>query len=74
MLSLNKDHVVTEGNSSDRHLRYFTPREVANLMSFPKDFGFPDSVTKKQRYKLLGNSLNVKVVAYLIRLMTMEPE
>jgi tRNA (cytosine38-C5)-methyltransferase len=40
-------------------LRYFSPREVANLMGFPPAprFRFPDSVTTKQRYKLLGNSV-----------------
>lgn len=47
-------------------LRYFTPREVANLHSFPQSFGFPDQVTKKQRYSLLGNSLSVAVVTHLL--------
>ncbi|XP_025954451.2 tRNA (cytosine(38)-C(5))-methyltransferase isoform X3 [Dromaius novaehollandiae] len=47
-------------------LRYFTPREIANLHGFPPEFGFPDKVTIKQRYRLLGNSLNVRVVAKLI--------
>ncbi|XP_074280518.1 tRNA (cytosine(38)-C(5))-methyltransferase 2-like isoform X2 [Silene latifolia] len=30
-------------------LRYFTPREVANLHSFPKEFGFPDHISIRQR-------------------------
>ncbi|NXA31934.1 TRDMT methyltransferase, partial [Eudromia elegans] len=47
-------------------LRYFTPREIANLHGFPPEFEFPDKVTIKQRYRLLGNSLNVRVVAKLI--------
>ncbi|XP_068790757.1 tRNA (cytosine(38)-C(5))-methyltransferase isoform X3 [Struthio camelus] len=47
-------------------LRYFTPREIANLHGFPPEFGFPHKVTIKQRYRLLGNSLNVHVVAKLI--------
>ncbi|NXD11892.1 TRDMT methyltransferase, partial [Nothocercus nigrocapillus] len=47
-------------------LRYFTPREIANLHGFPPEFGFPAKVTIKQRYRLLGNSLNVHVVAKLI--------
>ncbi|NXU58862.1 TRDMT methyltransferase, partial [Turnix velox] len=50
-------------------LRYFTPREIANLHGFPLEFGFPDKVTTKQRYRLLGNSLNVHVVAKLISLL-----
>ncbi|KAL2085661.1 hypothetical protein ACEWY4_018981 [Coilia grayii] len=50
-------------------LRYFTPREIANLMGFPASFTFPEDVSVKQRYRVLGNSLNVHVVARLIKLM-----
>lgn len=50
-------------------LRYFTPREVARLMSFPESFDFPPATTNRQRYRLLGNSINVKVVGELIKLM-----
>ena len=94
-------------------LRWFAPREVANLLDFPADFSWPSNivndtlvahdeddeseneseiesentasqrakesrcsststtrsqtVTDKQIYQLLGNSLNVKVVAILVR-------
>lgn len=48
-------------------LRYFTPREVANLHSFPVDFNFPQHISLKQQYALLGNSLSVAVVAPLLR-------
>ncbi|XP_017012000.2 tRNA (cytosine(38)-C(5))-methyltransferase [Drosophila takahashii] len=51
-------------------LRYFTPREVARLMSFPEDFDFPAETTNRQKYRLLGNSINVKVVGELIKLLT----
>ncbi len=60
------------GNTEDLKplgLRYFTPREVANLMAFPDHFKFPPSVSVKTRYRLLGNSLNVLVVANLFRLL-----
>ncbi|XP_030850864.1 tRNA (cytosine-5-)-methyltransferase-like isoform X2 [Strongylocentrotus purpuratus] len=50
-------------------LRYFSPREVANLHHFPQDFGFPECSTKKQKYRLLGNSLNVTLLAQLISYM-----
>ncbi|NWT50725.1 TRDMT methyltransferase, partial [Erythrocercus mccallii] len=50
-------------------LRYFTPREIANLHGFPLEFGFPEKVTAKQCYRLLGNSLNVHVVAKLISIL-----
>ena len=48
------------------NLRYFTPKEVANLMCFPKEYGFPSGLSDKQCYKALGNSLNVRVVSILI--------
>ncbi|XP_037550321.1 tRNA (cytosine(38)-C(5))-methyltransferase [Nematolebias whitei] len=53
-------------------LRYFTPREVANLMGFPPHFTFPKSISTIQRYKVLGNSLNVAVVARLVQLLLSE--
>ena len=50
-------------------LRYFTPFEVAKLLGFPTDttFTFPTSHINKPilSYRVLGNSLNVKVVAML---------
>ncbi|XP_060559579.1 tRNA (cytosine(38)-C(5))-methyltransferase-like [Ruditapes philippinarum] len=51
-------------------LRYFTPREIGNILCFPAWFGFPDRLTNRQKYMLLGNSLNVHMVSLLIKLMT----
>lgn len=53
-------------------LRYFTPREVSRLMCFPEEFKFPEHITCKQRYRLLGNSINVYVVSRLIFLLYTE--
>lgn len=50
-------------------LRFFTPNEVARLMSFPENFSFPNDVTEKQKYRLLGNSLNVFVVKMLLEIL-----
>lgn len=50
-------------------LRFFTPREICRLMGFPETFTFPESISKKQRYMLLGNSVNVKVVSELIKIL-----
>jgi tRNA (cytosine38-C5)-methyltransferase len=47
-------------------LRYFTPREVANLHSLPPSFAFPAHIPPRQRYGLLGNSLSVAVVSELL--------
>jgi len=43
-------------------LRMFTPEEVMTLQGFPKAFTFPAGLTKIQKYKLLGNSINVFVI------------
>lgn len=56
----------------DLKLRYFTPKEVSRLMCFPEDFSFPNTITNKQRYRLLGNSINVHVVSQLIFLLNHE--
>ena len=53
-------------------LRFFTPREVANLMYFPSEFQFPSDVSLRQMYKLLGNSVNVHVIAWIIWFLLME--
>ena len=53
----------------DLKLRYFTPKEVSRLMCFPEDFQFPNDLTTKQKYRLLGNSINVHVVSQLIYLL-----
>ena len=47
-------------------LRYFSPAEIAMLLGFPSQFSFPSTVTLKQQYKVLGNSLNVSMVGLLI--------
>lgn len=63
---------VSEGISLIKTLRmrYFTPVEVARLMCFPEDgFSFPKVTTTKQRYRLLGNSINVHVVSELIKIL-----
>ena len=49
------------------NLRYFTPKEVANLMCFPESYSFPLGLTDRQCYMALGNSLNVRVVSVLIQ-------
>ena len=48
------------------NLRYFSPKEVANLMCFPEEFCFPSSLSRNQCYKVMGNSLNVYVVSVLM--------
>ncbi|XP_032664820.1 tRNA (cytosine(38)-C(5))-methyltransferase [Odontomachus brunneus] len=59
---------------SELKLRFFSPREVCRLMCFPENFDFPEHTTDKQKYRLLGNSINVHVVSRLIFLLCTEGE
>ncbi|XP_043192205.1 tRNA (cytosine(38)-C(5))-methyltransferase-like isoform X2 [Amphibalanus amphitrite] len=47
-------------------LRWFSPQEAARLMCYPEWFSFPAELTDRQRYKLVGNSVNVRTVAALM--------
>lgn len=65
--SLSSDEKLTKLRSLN--LRYFTPHEIAKLMCFPDKFTFPSDTTNKQRYRLLGNSINVAIVSKLIEIL-----
>jgi len=43
-------------------------------MGFPESLEFPESSSLKQQYRLLGNSLNCKVVSALIKYLLSEKE
>jgi len=58
-----------DGTPEERRLRFFTPKEVGRLMCFPDKFKFPPNTSIKQKYKGLGNSLNVFVVSILLALL-----
>jgi len=57
----------------ENDMRYLSGTEIARLMGFPvsdaddgidnsfREFSFPNTITVKQQWKLLGNSLNVEV-------------
>jgi len=40
-------------------IRLFEPNEITSLMGFEDSFVFPKELTKRQSYKLIGNSLSV---------------
>jgi len=52
-------------------LRYFTPDELLRLFHFnlpheAPSVRWPESVSRKTKYKLIGNSVNVEVIRRLI--------
>ena len=50
----------------DTRYRRFTPREVANLLGFPESFRLPRDIPTRTLWKLLGNSLSLPAVRYLL--------
>lgn len=53
-------------------LRFFSPTEIALLHDFPVEsgeFSFPASFTDSQKYRLLGNSMNIRVVAMIFKIL-----
>ncbi|KAJ7795712.1 S-adenosyl-L-methionine-dependent methyltransferase [Mycena olivaceomarginata] len=60
-------------------LRYFSPEELLRLFAFAPlhdsspAFVWPDSISRKTKYRLIGNSVNVKVVQELIGYLFEEP-
>ncbi|CAL1140006.1 unnamed protein product [Cladocopium goreaui] len=45
-----------------KHVRYFSPKEMANLMGFPDDWSLPGRLKCRTQWRLVGNSVNVAVV------------
>lgn len=48
-------------------LRRFAPREVANLLGFSKHFTWPDHLSPRRLWHLLGNSLAIPAVAHCMQ-------
>lgn len=46
-------------------IRRLSPEEIAKLHHFPATFRFPDFLSYPKRYKLIGNSLNVRVAKHV---------
>ncbi|KAG6332411.1 hypothetical protein ID866_6682 [Astraeus odoratus] len=63
-------------------LRYFTPNELLRLFylvdpsdtNAPDDFVWPPSISRKSKYRLIGNSVNVEVVRRLIEYLFTEDD
>lgn len=50
-------------------LRYFTPKEVSNILCFPTTFDFPDHLNLKQKYQVIGNAPNIFVLSRVLPLL-----
>lgn len=47
-------------------VRRFSPTEIAAMLGFSNDFQFPNSLSLRRQWALLGNSLSVDVVRYVL--------
>ncbi len=56
-----------------RGYRRFTPREVARLLGFPDSFRL-SGLTDRQAWKLLGNSLSLPAVRYVLSHFSIGPD
>jgi tRNA (cytosine38-C5)-methyltransferase len=52
---------------SELYLRYLSPSELLRLFGFHVSFTFPDGLSNRQCYALVGNSINVTVASHLLR-------
>ncbi|MBX9941345.1 MAG: DNA cytosine methyltransferase [Candidatus Obscuribacterales bacterium] len=48
-------------------VRFFHPREILALLGFSPRFAFPEALSDKVVYKLLGNSVDVRSIEYLLQ-------
>lgn len=51
----------------DGRVRYFAPQELERLLGFPTPLLFSHDVSRRQRYKYIGNSLSVIAVRHVMR-------
>lgn len=56
-----------------RRLRRFSPTEIQRLLGFRERFAWPDDVSLRRQWKMLGNSLAIPVIVDLLRSLTPRP-
>ena len=73
LLHIHADHAFEDAplDRSDMtahcgSIRRFTPRELLSLFGFPPSFSFSPGVSLEKQYKLVGNSVNVNVISYVV--------
>jgi hypothetical protein len=64
-------HALKAGGSflrlAEGGLRAFSPGEILALLGFPAGFRFPADIGLQRRWQLVGNSLSLDCVRWLIR-------
>lgn len=47
-------------------IRFFAPEELLKIFGFPETFEYQSEISLKRKYKLIGQSVNIKVVEYIM--------
>ncbi|MEM7247209.1 MAG: DNA cytosine methyltransferase, partial [Acidobacteriota bacterium] len=53
----------------DGRARYFSPEEVLRLHGYPDDLRFPDTLSRRSRWRLAGNGVHVDCVRRVASLL-----
>ena len=51
-------------------IRRFAPDEILQLLGFPNSYRMPETISVERQWRLIGNSLAVDVVKYLMQMIT----
>lgn len=54
-------------------VRRFAPQEIAGLLGFQENFQFPETLSLRKRWQLVGNSLSVFAVREVLRALPFSP-
>jgi site-specific DNA-cytosine methylase len=64
---------IVRSSTGQSRARYFSPDEILRLLGFPPGFIWPDTVSRRRRYAMAGNSLALPIVAQVLtRLIDVE--
>ncbi|MCA9818662.1 MAG: DNA cytosine methyltransferase, partial [Cyanobacteria bacterium HKST-UBA01] len=50
-------------------VRYISPVDIARLLGFSDQFAFPEDMTDQTRWRLIGNSVDVRAIRYLLAVL-----
>lgn len=54
-------------STGDGEARFVSPGEILGLLGFNQDFKIPDEISLEVAYRLVGNSVDVRAIAYLLK-------
>jgi DNA (cytosine-5)-methyltransferase 1/tRNA (cytosine38-C5)-methyltransferase len=55
-------------------IRYFSPEEILRILGFPNSFSLPTQLSRRQLWKLIGNSLSIEPVRLMLSAVPTPPK